>query len=85
MSANTTMETDGFYYAWAEVARIARLWVAAWGTDNGRIPDAQPRVGPWIGRGGWSIWQYTSQARVPGDGVGAVDANIAKADAWALR
>ena len=85
MSANTTVETDGWYYAWADVARIARLWVASWGTDNGRIPDSEPRVGPWIGRGGWSIWQYTSQARLPGDGVGAVDANIAKADAWTPR
>lgn len=85
MSANTTVETDGWYYAWADVARIARLWVASWGTDNGRIPDSEPFVGPWIGRGGWSIWQYTSQARLRGDGVDAVDANIAKADAWTPR
>ncbi len=85
MSANTTIETDGFSYAWSDVAGIARLWVASWGTDNGRIPDSQPLVGPWIGQGGWSSWQYTSQARVPGDGVGAVDADIAKADAWTPR
>lgn len=85
MSANATVELEDWYYAWSDVARIARLWVASWGTDNGRIPDSEPRVGPWIGRGGWSIWQYTSQARLPGDGVGAVDGNIAKADAWTPR
>ena len=85
MSATTTVERDGWYYAWADVAQVARLWVASWGTDNGRVPDSQPLVGPWIGRGGWSIWQYTSQARLRGDGVDAVDANIAKADAWTPR
>ncbi len=85
MSASTTVELDGWYYAWADVAKVARLWVASWGTDNGRIPDSQPLVGPWIGRGGWSIWQYTSQARLRGDGVDGVDADIAKADAWKPR
>jgi hypothetical protein len=83
MSGNATARTnaDGTF-VWGDVAGIARLWVASWGTNNGRIPDAQPRVGPWVDHGGWSIWQYTSNGNLPGDGVGAIDADIARADAW---
>ena len=72
-------------YRWAEVAPIARLWVASWYTNNGRVPppERQPNVGPWAEYGGWSIWQYTSNARIPGDGIsGGLDADLAKADAW---
>jgi hypothetical protein len=72
-------------YKWAGVAPIARLWVASWGTNNGRIPDSLPKVGPWAGFGGWSIWQYTSDAHVPGDGVNGLDGDIATADAWTPR
>ena len=84
LNAKTVAELDEFGtgYAWAPVAEIARLWVASWGTDNGRIPDEQPLVGPWEEHGGWSIWQYTSQARIAGARVTAVDADVAKADAW---
>lgn len=86
MSANTTKQrTRNGTYAWAKVADLARLWVADWGTDNGRIPDRQPAVGPWRANGGWSIWQYSSNARVSGSGVGALDGDIAKADAWQPR
>lgn len=72
-------------YKWAAVAPIARLWVASWGTNNGRIPESLPKVGPWAGFGGWSIWQYTSNAHVPGDGVKGLDGDIATADAWTPR
>ncbi len=87
MSANATERrvADGSY-RWADVAGLARLWVASWGTNNGRIPDALPRVGPWADQGGWSIWQYTSNARIAGDGLSAgVDGDIALADAWTPR
>lgn len=82
MSANAAARESGGRFVWTDVAGIARLWVASWGTNNGRIPDSLPRVGPWVDHGGWSIWQYTSNAGIPGDGVGALDADIAKADAW---
>lgn len=84
MSANAASKrtTDGSHL-WAGVAPIARLWVASWGSNNGRVPDAPPNVGPWAEYGGWSIWQYTSNARIPGDGIsGGLDADLAKADAW---
>ncbi|MFT4111090.1 GH25 family lysozyme [Propionicimonas sp.] len=85
MSANAaSKKVDGAYY-WQDVAPLARLWVASWGTDNGRIPAAQPKVGPWADFGGWSIWQYTSNARFSGSGVGALDGDIARSDAWTVR
>ncbi|MCB0911637.1 MAG: hypothetical protein KDB60_08485 [Propionibacteriaceae bacterium] len=82
MSANAASKKVNGVYRWADVAPIARLWVASWGTDNGRIPDSQPKVGPWASHGGWSLWQYSSNARIAGSGVGALDGDIAKADAW---
>ncbi len=82
MSANAASRKVNGVYTWADVAPIARLWVASWGTDNGRIPDSQPKVGPWANEGGWSLWQYSSNARIAGSGVGALDGDIAKADAW---
>jgi hypothetical protein len=82
MSANAANKQVGGRYTWAGVAGTARLWVASWGTNNGRIPDAQPKVGPWAGFGGWSIWQYTSNTHIASDGVGALDGDIAMADAW---
>ena len=85
MSANAADKQVLGAYKWAEVAPIARLWVASWGTDNGRIPESLPKVGPWAGFGGWSIWQYTSNAHIPGDGVSAIDGDIAVADAWTPR
>ncbi len=72
-------------YAWADVASIARLWVASWGADNGRVPGTLPRVGAWKSHGGWSIWQYTSNLRIAGDGVDALDGDIATKDAWTPR
>jgi hypothetical protein len=85
MSANAASRTSNGSYVWTDVAAVARLWVASWGTNNGRVPTSQPKVGPWVNYGGWSIWQYTSNARIAGDQVGAVDADIAKADAWTPR
>ncbi len=85
MSANAADRQVLGVYKWAEVAPIARLWVASWGTDNGRIPESLPKVGPWAGFGGWSIWQYTSNAHIRGDGVSAIDGDIAMADAWTPR
>ena len=84
MSAKTVVEWDltGTGYAWAPVADIARLWVASWGIDTGGVPDAQPPTGPWAAHGGWSIWQYTSQARIAGSQVTNLDGDLAKADAW---
>ncbi len=82
MSANAAAKQVAGAYVWADVAPLARLWVASWGTDNGRIPTSQPKVGPWADQGGWSLWQYTSNARISGDGVGALDGDIATADAW---
>lgn len=78
-------------YVWKDVAGVAKLWVASWGTDNGRIPDAQPSVGPWDvnsaygNREGWSIWQYSANVRIAGSWVGALDGDIAKASAWTPR
>lgn len=82
MSANAASKKVNGAYVWADVAPVARLWVASWGTDNGRIPAAEPKVGPWANEGGWSLWQYSSNARIAGSGVGALDGDIAKSDAW---
>lgn len=80
MGANnaSSKNSDGSY-KWHDVAAITRLWVASWGTDNGRIPSAAPKTGPWPT---WSIWQYTANARITGSGMGGLDADIAQADAW---
>jgi GH25 family lysozyme M1 (1,4-beta-N-acetylmuramidase) len=51
------------------------LWVASFGENDGSIGSI-PSTGPWPE---WTIWQYSSTARVPGFG-GAIDANIAKLD-----
>ena len=85
MSANEVAALDSGGFKWREVAAQARLWVAYWGIDNGRIPDVQPWIGPWTEQGGWSIWQYSSNLRISGSNVGAIDANIAHADAWTPR
>jgi len=85
MSANAADRQVLGTYKWAPVAPLARLWVASWGTNNGRIPESLPKVGPWADFGGWSIWQYTSNAHIPGDGVSAIDGDIATADAWRPR
>lgn len=79
MGANNASSMSNGTYVWTDVAAITRLWVASWGTDNGRIPTALPKTGPWPT---WSIWQYTDNARVAGTGVGGLDADIAQADAW---
>jgi hypothetical protein len=80
------VDPDTGSFVWTPVAGIARLWVASWGTNNGRIPQSLPKVGPWEGYDGWSIWQYTSNARIAGDGLpGGLDADIATADAWTPR
>ncbi|MFT3969586.1 MAG: GH25 family lysozyme [Micropruina sp.] len=78
-------QRSGSSYAWADVASIARLWVASWGANNGRVPGTLPRVGAWKNHGGWSIWQYTSNLRIAGDGVDALDGDIATKDAWTPR
>lgn len=85
MSSNAAKRTSKGTYVWTDVAGIARLWVASWGTNNGRIPDKAPAVGPWSKHGGWSIWQYTCNNRIASDGVGALDSDVAKADAWTPR
>ncbi|MGV8908241.1 MAG: GH25 family lysozyme [Propionicimonas sp.] len=85
MSANATARQSEGTYVWTPLAPLARLWVASWGTNNGRLPDALPQVGPWLDYGGWSIWQYTSNANLPRDGVGAIDGDIAMPDAWTPR
>lgn len=85
MGANHASKITGGRYYWSDVAPLARLWVASWGTNNGRIPSSQPKVGPWASRGGWSIWQYTSNARIAGSGVVELDADVAKPDAWTPR
>jgi len=82
MGANAANVIDGGEYVWGPVAPLARLWVASWGKDNGRVPDTQPLTGPWAE---WSIWQYSSNLRISGSGVDALDADIAKADAWTPR
>jgi hypothetical protein len=80
MSANAAAKeaADGSYL-WAPLATRTRLWVASWGTNNGRVPDALPKTGPWAD---WSIWQYTSSLRIAGSRTGAIDADLAKPDAW---
>jgi hypothetical protein len=80
MSANAASKkkSDGSYL-WAPLATTTKLWVASWGTNNGQVPDALPRTGPWAT---WSIWQYTSSLRIVGSRTGSIDADLAKADAW---
>lgn len=78
-------QKSGNKYLWSDVAGIARLWVASWGANNGRVPSSLPRVGPWSSHGGWSIWQFTSNLRIAGDGVDALDGDIATKDAWTPR
>lgn len=82
MSANRASALDSGGYAWRDVAAQARLWIAYWGLNNGRIPEVQPWIGPWAEQGGWSIWQYSSNVRISGSNVGAIDGDIAQADAW---
>ena len=48
------------------------LWVAAWGSNDGKIPATPPRTDRWSR---WTWWQYTSTATVPGV-AGQVDDNI---------
>ncbi|MCE1174498.1 MAG: hypothetical protein LWW77_07835 [Propionibacteriales bacterium] len=76
---NASSKTSAGSYVWRDVAAITRLWVASWGTNNGRIPTSAPKTGPWST---WSIWQYTANARIAGSGMGGLDADIARADAW---
>jgi glycosyl hydrolase family 25 len=85
LSANTAEQKSQGGYVWSDVAGLARLWVASWGSNNGRVPASQPKVGPWAAYGGWSIWQYTSNLRIAGDGVDALDGDLAKPDAWTPR
>lgn len=85
MGANAASKQVDGAYVWESVSSVARLWVAAWGTDNGRVPTSQPNVGPWADQGGWSIWQYTSNAHISGSGVSGIDGDIAKSDAWTPR
>ena len=85
MSANAAAQQSNGAYVWTGVAGMARLWVAFWGTNNGRIPDTMPSIGPWAYHGGWSIWQYSSNVRIAGSGVGALDGDLAKPDAWTPR
>jgi GH25 family lysozyme M1 (1,4-beta-N-acetylmuramidase) len=81
MSANAaSKKTTTGAYVWAPLATTTRLWVASWGSDNGQVPDAEPKTGPW---GTWSIWQYTSQLRIAGSWTGPIDGDLAKPDAWA--
>ena len=54
------------------------------GTDR-PLPGSLPRAGAWAKNGGWSIWQYTSNLRIAGDGVDALDGDIATKDAWTPR
>lgn len=68
--------------SWTNVASIARLWVASWGSNSGLVPTSQPVVGPWSNYGGWSIWQYTSNATIADSNISRLDADIAKSDAW---
>ncbi|MCL1839250.1 MAG: hypothetical protein FWG47_08100, partial [Propionibacteriaceae bacterium] len=85
MNAKTATQIEDYLYVWEDVAKIARLWVAAWGIDSGSVPDEMPSVGPWAWHDGWSIWQYTSRAQIAGSQLKIADANIAKADAWTVR
>lgn len=80
MSANAASKkaADGSFL-WAPLASSTRLWVASWGTNNGQVPDALPKTGPWPT---WSMWQYTSSLRIPGSRTGAIDADLARPDAW---
>jgi lysozyme len=39
------------------------LWVAAWGRNDGSVPATPPKSDRWSG---WTWWQYTSNASVPG-------------------
>lgn len=85
MSMSQATRTENGKYAWAEVAKISRLWIARWDKNNGRIPASQPDTGPWAKYGGWSIWQYSANVRIADSGVGPLDGDIAKKDAWKPR
>ena len=48
------------------------LWIAFWGDNNGSLPTTQPRTDRW---NSWTMWQYTSNAVVPGV-AGRVDDSV---------
>ncbi len=39
------------------------LWIAAWGRNDGTVPESPPDTDRWSR---WTFWQYTSNATVPG-------------------
>lgn len=82
MNMSEATRTANGKYVWVDVAKTTRLWIARWDKNNGRIPAAQPSTGPWAKYGGWSIWQYSANVRISGSGVGPIDGDIAKKDAW---
>lgn len=64
-------------YNWSSVASISKLWVANYGTNNGKY-QYSPSVGYWPS---WAIHQYTSVGRISSYG-GAIDLNRARPGAW---
>jgi GH25 family lysozyme M1 (1,4-beta-N-acetylmuramidase) len=77
MTARTTHAHD-----WTPVARVARLWVASWGKNLGRVPAAEPDIGTWDT---WTIWQYSSYGLPAGFSGRAIDVDIARNDAWTTQ
>jgi GH25 family lysozyme M1 (1,4-beta-N-acetylmuramidase) len=58
-------------YDWSPVAQAGfPLWLASWGSNNGR-PGIRPHSGPWPT---WTIWQYTSKANLAE--INPVDADL---------
>lgn len=51
------------------------LWVAQYGNNNGVAGTPPTNLGPW--GNDWDIWQFTSEAILPGYGA-RLDANLAK-------
>lgn len=70
MSASVTRDHD-----WTEVAKLAGLWVASYGADDGTIPTSPPDIHYWTS---YLVWQYTQFGAVPGIG-GWVNLNLAPA------
>ena len=58
MSSSVTNE-----FNWTDVAKLADLWVANYGPNNGSMSGSAPSVGYWKSP---TIWQYTSMGRIAG-------------------
>lgn len=64
---------------WRNVVSLGwELWNASWGANNGD-PGTPPSTDDWSY---YTVWQYSSNEKVPGNGNGNTDGNLGKIDTW---